>query len=76
MQRKSQWGTSIVPRSFLQKNWQQKSNSLPNSITVDFGEVKTTHIECKENCFQTSLQPIFTIVKHLNVDDSSKKEVR
>ena len=31
-------------------------------LTADFGEVKTL--------------PTFTIVKHLNVDDSSKKEVR
>ena len=41
------------------------------SITVDFEEVKTAPTECKEKRFQMSHLPIFTIVKHLNVDDSS-----
>ena len=45
-------------------------------LTVDSGEVKTAPTECKEKCFQMSHLPIFTTVKHLNVDDSSKKEVR
>ena len=47
-----------------------------SALTVDFGEVKTAPIECKEKCFQMSHLPIFTIVKNLSVDDSSKKEVR
>ena len=40
-------------------------------ITVDFEEVKTAPTECKERRFQMSHLPIFTIVKHLNLDDSS-----
>ena len=42
-----------------------------NALTVDFEEVKTAPTECKEKRFQMSHLPIFTIVKHLNVDDSS-----
>ena len=49
---------------------------LHNVLTVDSGEVKTAPTECKEKCFQMSHLPIFTIVKYLTVDDSSKKEVR
>ena len=45
-------------------------------FTVDFEEVKTAATECKEKCFQMSHLPIFAIVKHLNVDYSSKKELR
>ena len=40
-------------------------------FTVDFEEVETAPTECKEKRFQMSHLPIFTIVKHLNVDDSS-----
>ena len=50
-------------------------HSLLTGLTVDLGEVKTAPTECKEKCFQMSHLPIFTIVKHLNVDNSSKKEV-
>ena len=46
------------------------------SITVDVGEVKTALTECEENFFKINHLPIFTMVKHLNVDDSSKKEAR
>ena len=47
------------------------------SITVDFGEVKTSPTECKEKCFQMMSSAYLHFSKApQNVDDSSKKEVR
>ena len=54
-------------RIYINENCRQIANFMRRvfRLTVDFEE---------EKCFQMSHLPIFTIVKHHNVDDSSKKE--
>ena len=44
------------PSNQLQKPWGIIFE--PNSLTVDFGDVKTAPIECKEKCFQMSLSSL------------------
>ena len=52
-------------------------SELINNITVNFGDVKTAPTGCKEKCFQM-MSPAYLhyIVKHLNVEDSSKRSGR